>query len=202
LETAAPVGASLAPPVIDATPPRPPVLTGLFARLDPASPAPARPRPPATSSAFGTASAGPATPARQRAAAAAAGFGSAVATPAGARAGQVRSGGFDPAAPPPPQAPSRREAARVTSPVEILEKPRPAYSEEARRLRLEGEVILRVRFAASGAVEVVSVVQGLGHGLDEQAVTAARRIRFRPALAGGEPIDAEADVHMVFQLAY
>src|SRR2546429_2735180 len=52
----------------------------------------------------------------------------------------------------------------------------PAYTEEARRLRIEGEVVLEVVFGASGKLHVVRVVRGLGHGLDENAVRAAEQI--------------------------
>ena len=66
-------------------------------------------------------------------------------------------------------------------PVEILSHDRPDYTEEGRKLGIQGEVLLRVRFSASGQVSVLNVVQGLGHGLDEQAERAAEKIRFKPA---------------------
>jgi hypothetical protein len=47
---------------------------------------------------------------------------------------------------------------------------------------------------------VVRVVQGLGHGLDEQAVKAAEQIKFKPALQQGQPIDSLALVHIIFEL--
>jgi outer membrane biosynthesis protein TonB len=46
------------------------------------------------------------------------------------------------------------------------------------------------------------VVRGLGHGLDQAATAAANKIRFKPALHGGQPIDSTAIVHVTFQLAY
>lgn len=90
----------------------------------------------------------------------------------------------------------------VTSPVEILSKPRPVYTEEARGRRIEGEVLLRVLFAASGAAHVLATVRGLGYGLDESAVAAAEAIHFRPAERAGVAADSTAVVHIVFQLAY
>jgi len=89
-----------------------------------------------------------------------------------------------------------------TTPVEITYKPNPAYTEEARQLKLEGEVLLEVSFAATGTLHVNRVVRGLGHGLDEAAVAAANKIRFKPALRLGQPIDSTAIVHVTFQLAY
>jgi TonB family protein len=89
-----------------------------------------------------------------------------------------------------------------SAPIEIQFKPRPLYSEEARRLHIEGEVQIEMVFEASGAVQIVRVVRGLGHGLDEAAIVAARGIRFRPAQRGGRPADSSAIVHIAFQLAY
>jgi TonB family protein len=87
-------------------------------------------------------------------------------------------------------------------PVEILQKPRPAYSEEARRLQIEGEVVLEALFSASGQIRVVRVVHSLGHGLDECAIQAAGAIRFRPAAENGKPLDTMAILKIAFQLAY
>ena len=87
-------------------------------------------------------------------------------------------------------------------PVEILSKPTPAYTEEARRLRKEGEVLLEVVFTAAGEVQVLRVLQGLGYGLDESAVQAAKKVRFRPAQRDGQPVDSTAKLHILFQLAY
>ncbi len=87
------------------------------------------------------------------------------------------------------------------TPVEILSKPRPGYTDEARRLLIQGEVLLQMVFLASGEIRVDRVVRGLGHGLDETAVVAARGIRFRPARRDGMPVDFEATVHIIFELA-
>jgi TonB family protein len=125
---------------------------------------------------------------------------------AGVGTGRVRSlltgVGFSDA--PPEQAIRPRQQRQNYIPaegVEILEKPQPVYSEEGRRLRIEGEVLLRVRFGASGDVEVLGVIRGLGHGLDERAAAAARGIRFRPARHDGLAVDSTAIVHVLFQLA-
>jgi len=101
--------------------------------------------------------------------------------------------------------PAKGVAAKAVHPefegLEILEKPQPVYTEEGRRLRIEGTVQLRVVFSAAGEIQVVSVVKGLGHGLDEAAVRAATAIRFRPARRAGRPVDAPAVIQIRFQLA-
>jgi TonB family protein len=89
-----------------------------------------------------------------------------------------------------------------TSSVEITYKPNPVYTDEARNLKLEGEVLLELNFTANGQLHVNRVVRGLGHGLDEAAVAAANKMRFKPALRNGQAIDSTAVVHVVFQLAY
>lgn len=100
--------------------------------------------------------------------------------------------------------PQVKKAAAVSNskPVEILFKPRPVYTDQARDKKIEGEVLLQVVFSASGDVKVERVVQGLGYGLDESAESAARQIRFHPAQQEGQPVDSTAIVHIVFQLAY
>ena len=136
------------------------------------------------------------------------GFGSGVAIPptggGGGPRGKVQSGGFADQTTPAAEAPRQRprETGPATQPVEILEKPNPVYTEEARRRRIEGEVRISVIFRVGGQVEVLGVKSGLGSGLDEAAVRAAQRIRFKPAMRYGQPVDFPATVHIIFQLAY
>ena len=93
------------------------------------------------------------------------------------------------------------DAGPATIPLEIVFKPRPIYTEEARKLRIEGEVTLEVLFTASGELHVQKVLRGLGHGLDEAAERAAAQIRFHPAKRNGQPSDSVAVVHINFELA-
>jgi TonB family protein len=86
-------------------------------------------------------------------------------------------------------------------PVEIVFKPRPAYTPEARRRRVEGEVLVDVVFGASGSLRITRLVKGLGYGLDDNALLAAQKIQFRPARRDGQPYDCAALVHIVFELA-
>jgi TonB family protein len=136
-----------------------------------------------------------------------AGFGNGVAVGSphggGGGAGTVRQAGFADSRPV-PEAPQQKKVVAgqsPTTPVEILFKPKPAYTPEGRSLKIEGEVRLEVQFTASGQVRVIRVLQGLGHGLDEQAVHAAEQIRFKPAQREGQPVDSNATLHIVFQLA-
>ncbi len=132
------------------------------------------------------------------------GFGSGVATTSSrastASVGQAGFGDADVPAPPTVQSRPAAQAAKMV-PAEIISKPVPNYTDEARAKRIEGEVLLEVVFEASGRLRVVRVVRGLGHGLDDSAVHAAEQIRFKPALKDGQPSDSTAVVHIIFQLA-
>lgn len=137
------------------------------------------------------------------------GFGSGVATGdssgrVNTSRGTVRQSGFgdaESAATAPVRSKPAAAAAPKLAPAEIISKPTPVYTDEARKLRIEGEVLLEVVFESSGKLRVVRVVQGLGHGLDEAAMRAAEQIRFKPALRDGQPADSSAVLHIVFQLA-
>ena len=64
-----------------------------------------------------------------------------------------------------------------------------------------GQEVLEVVFLASGQVQVIGIVSGLGHGLDEAAIQAAKMIRFRPAQRNGQPVDYHAHVRIEFRFA-
>lgn len=121
---------------------------------------------------------------------------------AGDGSGAVQAAGFGSgvAAAPAPRERERRVEAPDT-PVEIVSKARPVYTEQARERRIEGEVVLEVAFLADGRLRVLRVVDGLGHGLDETAVDAAKQIEFKPARRAGRAVDHTATLRVVFRLA-
>lgn len=132
------------------------------------------------------------------------GFGSGVAMADNGHASraEVRQAGFgDVSAPPTVQSLPAQAATVRMIPAEILSKPVPVYTDEARERRIEGEVLLEVVLEASGRIHVVRVVRGLGHGLDDAAVRAAEQIQFKPAQRNGQPSDSTAVLHIIFQLA-
>lgn len=131
------------------------------------------------------------------------GFGNGVAVggAGGGNHGTVQQGMFDVKAAEAPKV-KQTAVASNTKPVEILSKPRPVYTDEGRNKKIEGEVLVEVVFAATGEVKVERVVRGLGYGLDESAMSAARQIRFKPATQDGQPVDFPAIAHITFELAY
>jgi TonB family protein len=85
--------------------------------------------------------------------------------------------------------------------LEVLSKPPVQYTAEAKQLKIQGDVVLRVTFTASGKIVVQGVVRGLGHGLDEEARRVAQQMRFRPATRNGQAVDTTTTVTITFQLA-
>ena len=91
--------------------------------------------------------------------------------------------------------------AQSSTDLEIVSKPSPQYTNEARQLKIEGNVVLHVTFTAGGQVVVLSIVHGLGHGLDEEARRVAQQIRFHPASRNGQAVDSTTNITITFQLA-
>lgn len=129
-------------------------------------------------------------------------FGNGVATTSKGNGGSVATGGFGTEQVVHSGPKLAQNDGPATTAIEITYKPQPVYTDEARGLKLEGEVLLEVMFGANGTLHVNRVVRGLGHGLDEAAIAAANKMRFKPALRIGQPVDSTAVVHVLFQLAY
>jgi TonB family protein len=118
----------------------------------------------------------------------------------GAYAGKVASAGI------PAQTVATTQSVAPTAQVastnlEVISKPPVQYTAEARQLKVQGDVILRVTFTASGQVVIKGVVRGLGHGLDEEARRVAEQIRFKPATRNGQAVDLTTNITITFQLA-
>ncbi len=128
------------------------------------------------------------------------GFGTGTQAAAAGTHGAVATAGFG-SGPSVPAATAARVQQPVTTAIVVLSKPLPQYTPEAREMHIQGDVTLEVRFTASGQVDVLRVVSGLGHGLDEQAKLAAEKIRFKPATRDGKPVDEVSVIHVAFQLA-
>jgi TonB family protein len=88
----------------------------------------------------------------------------------------------------------------VGTALQIISKPRPAYTDAARENNIQGTIRLRVMFLATGAIGAVQLVQGLPFGLTEQAVAAARQIRFEPKLVNGQPVTVTKIVEYSFTI--
>jgi len=89
----------------------------------------------------------------------------------------------------------------IDSRAEMRRKPRPAYTKEARRLRIQGFVTLRILLSASGKISRVRVMKGLRAGLTENAIRAACRIEFKPAIRTGQAVAQWVTAEYVFRFA-
>jgi protein TonB len=89
---------------------------------------------------------------------------------------------------------------RGVTPPQLLYKVEPEFSEDARKAKHQGVVVLSIVVDASGNVRNIRVLQQLGLGLDQKAIEAVSRWRFRPGLLDGKPVATEATVQVSFQL--
>lgn len=103
--------------------------------------------------------------------------------------------------------PSTQDVRLPTVPTDLVIPPKavshpPAvYSDEARQRGIEGTVVVQASFDADGNITVLSVVKGLGYGLDEAALAALKAWRFSPARRDGLPVSAIAEVEVPFRLS-
>ncbi len=87
----------------------------------------------------------------------------------------------------------------LTAPT-VLYRVEPEFSEEARKAKYQGTVILTIEVGEDGKARRFQVVRGLGLGLDEKAIEAVAQWRFRPALRSGQPVPAPATIEVNFRL--
>jgi len=88
-----------------------------------------------------------------------------------------------------------------TTPPVLLSHAEPEYTSEARQLKIQGDVVLRVTITTSGQMVVHNVIRGLGHGLDESAMRSAPSYKFRPATQNGQPVEYTTNIIIKFQTA-
>jgi TonB family protein len=88
----------------------------------------------------------------------------------------------------------------LTTKARILKRPEPQYTESARSAQISGTVIMRAVFAADGTVKNILVLQSLPFGLTEQAVKAARKIKFIPATKDGRAVSQFIQIEYNFNL--
>jgi TonB family protein len=85
-------------------------------------------------------------------------------------------------------------------PPTLVKEVRPIYTDEARRQRIQGDVILEIVVRSDGSVGSIRVRRSLGGGLDQRAIEAVRQWRFNPARRHGTPVDVAVEVAVEFKL--
>lgn len=88
----------------------------------------------------------------------------------------------------------------VDAKARLLMRPEPPYTQNARKNKVEGTVVLRAVMSKTGHVDNISVIVGLPDGLTEQAIKAARGINFVPAMVAGKPVSMWMQLKYVFTL--
>ena len=82
----------------------------------------------------------------------------------------------------------------------ITSKPRAQYTDAARNQNVQGTVILRMTFSKDGSIGDIKVIHGLGFGLTEQAIAAAKQIVFHPKQINGVPVSVTKTVEYNFNI--
>ena len=88
----------------------------------------------------------------------------------------------------------------VTRKAQIISRPEPLYTEEARKNQITGTVVLRLVLNANGTVSNIAPVSRLPDGLTEKAIEAARRIQFTPAEKDGRKVSQYATIQYNFNI--
>lgn len=101
---------------------------------------------------------------------------------------------------PPPEFAGYEQVTKEMTPPEVVKATQPRYTRQARRAQVEGVMTLWVGLGRNGRVEKVAVRTPLGYGLDEAAMKAVRKWRFRPARRDGEPVTVVFSVETRFRL--
>jgi len=87
----------------------------------------------------------------------------------------------------------------ITAPI-LVNEVLPEYSEEARKARFQGTVVLNTIIREDGSVQVMKIVRGIGFGLDQNAMNAVLQWKFKPARRNGKPVAAYLNVEVSFNL--
>jgi TonB family protein len=82
----------------------------------------------------------------------------------------------------------------------LISKTDPEYSEEARKAKYSGIVVLAIVVDTEGRAQNIRVVKSLGMGLDEKAIEAVSKWKFRPGMKGGVAVNVSAQIEVNFRL--
>ena len=92
-----------------------------------------------------------------------------------------------------------RPSTSVITPRAIY-NPEPEYSDEARRVKHQGVVVLSLVVDSQGQARNIRVARSLGMGLDEKAIDAVKKWRFAPGTKDGLPVAVQVNVEVNFRL--
>jgi len=127
------------------------------------------------------------------------GSGGGIGSGSGGGVGSGKGGGFGPGEGGGVGGGVYRVGGGVTAPA-LLSKIEPEYSEEARKAKYQGTVLLYIEVDPSGRAANIRVARSLGLGLDEKAIEAVRKWKFKPGYKDGKPVTVAATIEVNFRL--
>ena len=93
----------------------------------------------------------------------------------------------------------RRIGGDVSAPV-LIYSVAPEFAEQAKKAKTGGDVLVNLVVGQNGIPTNVRIVRGIGYGLDEKAIEAVRKYRFKPAMEHGQPVPVEINIQVNFQI--
>jgi periplasmic protein TonB len=93
----------------------------------------------------------------------------------------------------------RRIGGATSAPI-LIHSVEPEFSEEARKAKVSGNVLVNLIVDIDGVPQDVRALRGLGMGLDEKAIEAVQQYRFTPSMESGKPVPVECNVQVTFQI--
>ena len=127
------------------------------------------------------------------------GSGGGIGSGSGGGVGSGKGGGFGPGEGGGVGGGVYRVGGGVTAPVVVFKKD-PEYSEEARKAKYQGTVLLAIEVSPDGRATNIRVVRSLGLGLDEKAMEAVKQWKFKPGYRNGQPVTVAATIEVNFRL--
>ena len=127
------------------------------------------------------------------------GYGGGIGTGSGGGVGSGKGNGVGPGSGGGSGGGAYRPGGGVTNPV-ALYKPEPQYSEEARKAKWQGAVLLSLVVDENGKPIQIKVIRPLGLGLDEKAIEAVSQWKFKPGMKDGKPVPVQAQIEVTFRL--
>ncbi len=94
-----------------------------------------------------------------------------------------------------------RNIGGVVTPPAVIRQVAPTFSEEARKAKFGGTVLVGLIVDSQGIPEHVHIIRGVGMGLDENAVEAVKQYHFRPAMEDGKPVPVALNVQVNFKIS-
>jgi periplasmic protein TonB len=127
------------------------------------------------------------------------GFGGGIGSGSGGGVGPGKGNGFGPGTGGGFGGGAYRIGGGVSAP-SVLSKVEPEYSEEARKAKWQGTVVLQLVVDDQGRPQNLKVLRSLGLGLDQKAIEAVEKWRFKPGMKDGKPVPVMATIEVNFRL--